>query len=136
LRAVPEKPTAGHHQRTGRDRDRDRCLCEDLKPLVQLLKQLRQGQVWALGWAARLRRSRAGKNVAVAAQQTGTVARKRPLQAPSQAIMISHGGGEIINPLFEEFHTTASAAVQLNMVHLPRMTSPPLAGLAGAVDKR
>jgi hypothetical protein len=43
--------------------------------------------------AARLRRSRAGKNVAVAAQQTGTVARKRPLQAPSQAIMISHGGG-------------------------------------------
>jgi hypothetical protein len=105
--------------------------------LVQLLnKQLRQVGVWALGWAARLRRSRAGKNVAVAAQQTGTVARKRPLQAPSQAIMISHGGGEIINPLFEEFHTTASAAVQLNMEHPPRMTTSPLADLAGAVDKR
>ncbi|MDO9570896.1 MAG: transposase [Hydrogenophaga sp.] len=43
--------------------------------------------------AARLRHSRAGKNVAVAAQQTGTVARKRPLQAPSQVIMTSHGGG-------------------------------------------
>ncbi|MDP3347112.1 MAG: transposase [Hydrogenophaga sp.] len=51
--------------------------------------------------AARLRRSRAGKHVAVAAQQTGTVTRKRPLQAPSQAIMTSHsGGGDIINPLF------------------------------------
>jgi len=43
--------------------------------------------------AARLHRSRAGKNVAVAAQQTGTVARKRTLQEPSQAIMTSHGGG-------------------------------------------
>ncbi|MDO9483277.1 MAG: transposase, partial [Hydrogenophaga sp.] len=39
--------------------------------------------------AARLRRSRAGKHVAVAAQQTGTVTRKRPLQAPSLAIMTS-----------------------------------------------
>jgi hypothetical protein len=45
-------------------------------------------------------------------------------------------GGEIINPLFEEFHTTASAAVQLNMEHPPRMTTSPLADLAGAVDKR
>jgi hypothetical protein len=39
-------------------------------------------------------------------------------------------------PYSVDSHTTASAAVQLNMVHLPRMTSPPLAGLAGAVDKR
>jgi hypothetical protein len=43
---------------------------------------------------------------------------------------------ESINPLSEERLTTAFDAVSLNMVHQPRMTSSPLAGLAGAVDKR
>jgi hypothetical protein len=61
--------------------------------MVQRLNKQRQGRVWALGWLARLRCSRVAQNPVVAAQQNDTMARKRPLQTSSQAIMASHGGG-------------------------------------------
>ena len=46
--------------------------------------------------------------------------RKTPFQVCKQAIMKTIAGAETINPLSKNLHTTAVAAVLLNLVHPPR----------------
>jgi hypothetical protein len=76
------------------------------------------------------------QKVSVRVEECAIATENGPLWASEQAIMKIIEGAENIYPLSKNLHTAAFVAVQLDMLHLPQMPSPPLAGLAGAVDKR